>query len=209
MDGGLCLDDVVADEHSDGDEHPFIGAGPEPFAQQTAHRRKAHIDPGEEEHQPDDRVDKAHCHPQHLPATIAVGHQLEDDPDAGHRQQAGEHFFGVFRQSVGKLEHHILRGDNSRYHRGGVDRVLRVVEDAQQQDHQNWSDAAQRHEAEAVFGTVSVAAGGREPNAKCHNERHRQRTGGDAAGIEGHRGKAVRREEGKYEQPDVAHQQHL
>ena len=79
--------------------------------------------------------------------------------------------------------HHIVGGlDGGDLHRG-VDCLGRVVEDAQQQYHQDGSDAAQRDKAEAVVGAVLVAAGSGKTDTQRQDEGDGHRAGGAAARV--------------------------
>ena len=76
-----------------------------------------------------------------------------------------------------KAVDHCFRGG-----RGGL-----RIEEAQQQNRQNGTDGAQRHQTEAVGLGFFIASDGGDTHAQRHNERHRHGTGGDAAGVKGHR----------------------
>ena len=62
-----------------------------------------------------------------------------------------------------------------------------AIEKAQQKNRQNGADGAQCHQTEAVGLGFFIASDGGDTHAQRHNERHRHGTGGDAAGVKGHR----------------------
>ena len=89
-----------------------------------------------------------------------AGEKLKQDKDPRHRQNTDEDLFGILGDSQEKLHGHVVGGMHRRDLHRLIDRVRRVVEDAQQQDHEDGADAAQGDKAEAVVGAFLVAAGG-------------------------------------------------
>ena len=65
----------------------------------------------------------------------------------------------------------------------------RAVDDAQDEHRQDGAHRAQGHQAETVAFRVAVAADGGHAGAQSHNKGDGHGSGGDAAGVEGHRQK--------------------
>ena len=197
LDGGLGLNDVVTDHDADGDQQPPKAALCQAAAKQAAHRSKADVDAGEEQNQTDVCIQKTDAHTQNLPLAVVAGEQLEDHKHADDGKHADQHLMGVLRDGHQELMHHIVGGlDGGDLHRG-VDCLGRVVEDAQQQHHQDGSDAAQRDKAEAVVGAVLVAAGGGKTDTQRQDEGDGHRAGGDAARVKRDGNKVRRGEKGE------------
>ena len=83
-----------------------------------------------------------------------------------------------------------------------------MVENAEEHHHENGADAAEGDQTEAVVAAVLAGADTGKADAEGHDEGNGHGTGGDAAGIKGHRQKVFRDEEGQKEQENVEHQQH-
>ena len=205
--GGLRLDDVIADEHADGDQQPFLRPGGHRGPDELARGHKAHVDPAQEQNQPQIGVDQSGAHPQQLVALEPPGDHLKDQEDAGDGQQSQGHLPEIVWQSlpevVGGLGGGVHLGDEG-LSGGGL---LRPVQDAQQQHRQNGSDGAQGDQAEAVAGGVLVAAAGGHPKAQGHDEGDGDGSGGDAPGVEGDGDEVARGEGGQGKDDQIEDQQ--
>ena len=84
-----------------------------------------------------------------------------------------------------------------------------MVEDAEQQHHQDRPDAAQRDETEAVVIVPLRAADGRHADAQRHDKRHGDGPGRDAAGIERDGEKLLRGKQRQHKQQRIRAQQAL
>ena len=207
MDGGLGVDDEPAHQRGQRDQQKAQTLVHDDAAQHIAQRGEAHVDAGQEQHQPN----------------VCIAHT---DEDAQQRQlpqvqredleQQEEHADG--QQGYRHLTHHagqllqiaVAHGEGGleavHYRLAGGSCVFRIQE-AQQQHRQNGADGAQRHQTEAVGLGLFVASDGGDTNAQRHDEGYRHGAGGDAAGVKGHRQEVRVGQGGQNEHNGIEHQQ--
>ena len=138
-----------------------------------------------------------------------VRQQLEQHAHRYDRQDAQQHFLRVVRQADGELLRHVTRRDDRRDLHGGIDRIARMVEDAEQQHHQDRPDAAQRDQTEAVVIVPLRGAQRRHADAQRHDKRHGDRPRRDAAGVKRDGEKILRGKQRQRKQQRVRDQQTL
>ena len=171
-----------------------------------ARRHKAHVHPAQEQHQAQVSVGKAGYDAQQLSPAEFSGEQLEQGEYQGDGQQSGGNLLKVFGEAVDKIPG---GGGGVRHLRNGGQlllRLVRLIDDAQQQNGQDGPDGAQGHQTEAVAGGILVAAGGGHAQTQSHDKGHGDGPGGHAAGVEGY-GDEVGRGEGRQQEHHPVKQQ--
>ena len=146
---------------------------------------------------------------QQLPPAVVVRQQLEQHAHRYDRQDAQQHFLRVVRQADGELLRHVARCDDRRDLHSGIDRIARMVEDAEQQHHQDRPDAAQRDQTEAVVIVPLRGAQRRHADAQRHDKRYGDRPRRDAAGVKRDGEKILRGKQRQRKQQRVRDQQTL
>ena len=209
LNGGLRLDDKVADQHAQRNEQPAPRRRRQRLSQRCAHRGKAHVHAAQEEHQPHIGIEEAHQDLADLPRTVAAADELKYDEHPGDGQEGGEHLRRVAGHLQRKHPGHIPGRGHLGHVGEGIAGLTRIIEAAQHQHRQHRPHAAQRHETEAVVPGAFVAADAGQTDAHGHDERNGDRAGGHAAGVEGHRQEIRRDKKREHDQPQIeAHQQH-
>ena len=208
IDRGLGPDDEVADEHPDGDDDPMIGQRRHLLAQIVAGGHEAHVGPGEKQHQAHIGIDQAHPDPPQL----AAGHFQADRLKNAEKQDDGRQGKGDLPDIGGEaLVKQLPQLHGVRHIGNGGRRIgaaVGIVDHAQDEHRQNGTHRAQGHQAEGVVGGVAVVSDGGDAHAQRHDKGYRHGAGGDAAGVKGHRQKALGHKQGKAEHQYVAaHQQ--
>ena len=99
-----------------------------------------------------------------------------------------------------KFTHDILHGDYVWDDGRRVGGIARIVEDAEQENHHDRTDAAKGDQSEAVAGAVPVTSRGGETDADCHDKWYRHRTGRHATGVERDRDEISGRDEREQKQ---------
>ena len=183
----LRLHDKVADDHGDGDEEPVIVVSGDAAAQKAANGHKAHVDAGEEQRKAHIHIGKSHCHAQQRTPLQPLGNQLEQHQKYRNRRQRLGCLRKVLRQGVHIGAEHLHRVLGVRHDGVGIGVAVRLVQKAQQQHRDDGADRAKRHQTEAVASRLLIAADGADAHAQRHDERHGHGTGGNAAGVKGHR----------------------
>ena len=190
MDGGLRLDDEPAHQHADGYQDPVLVQGRNLAAQIGAGGQKAHIDAGHEQNQSNISIQEAYHNFQHIFPGHPQGDHLENGEEGCDGGQGRSHFPGVYREALGKQAAQLPAVTGLRHQVGHIG-PRRLIHQRQHQHRQNGAHGAQGHQAEAVLPRFAVATGGGYAQAQGHDEGHRHGSGGDAAGIEGHRQKIL------------------
>ena len=206
--GRLGTDDEIAHHHAHQHQKPGEHAAGQAAADHLAGGHKAHVHAGQEHHQPHIGIDDADGHFAQLVLLKAPGDQLKDQKHDHNGHNGDQHFFGVSGEGFEENAGRVPGGLDVAQLRHGEVAALRLVENAQQHDGKDGADGAERDETEAVGTGVFIVSHRGHTDAQGHNEGHGDWPGGDAAGVEGHGQKGVRRAEGQDKNDDVTHQQH-
>lgn len=169
---------------------------------------EAHVHAGQKHDQPHIGIDDADGHFAQLVLLKAPGDQLKDQEHDHDGHNGDQHLFGIGGKGFEKHAGRIPGGLNVAQFSHGKVAALGLVKNTQQHNGDNGSHGAERDKAEAVGTGVFIVSHGGHADAQRHDERHGDRPGGDAAGVESHGQKGIRRAEGQNENNDVAHQQH-
>ena len=202
MNRRLRLDDVPAHQHADGHQHPVPVELGDLLAQVCTRRQEAHVDAGEEDRQPKTSIQETHHNFQHFFSAHPQGEHLKGGKKHRDGGEARRHLHHILRESPQKESPQrpaVRRRGRLRRDIGPGGRVHQ----RQDQHRQNRPHGAQRHKAEAVLGGVLVASDGGHAHAQRHDEGHRHRPGGDAAGVKGDSQKIFRHKAGQDENHQI------
>ena len=177
-------------------------------AQHGAHRCKAFIDAAQKQHQSHVGIGKAHAHAHDLPPLIPPGKQLKHEKYHHNRQHRHRNLPGIQRDFHRKRAGYVPHGHNLCHLGRGIQSLLRCITAAQQHHGHNGPHTGQCHQTKAVPGRLLIAAHRRQPHAQRHDKRHRDRPGGNAAGVKGHRQKIFRYKKGTHNDDHIKNAQH-
>ena len=203
MDGGLCRDDEVADDHADGDEQPAPPKGGERLTDLAADGHEADVRARQKEHEPHKGIEKTHEDTDDLLLVEGARDELEHEEKGKDRRKRDEHFEGVVCEPVEIQEKDVARvfGDGGR-----CDFVLdaRNIEDDAEHEHgDDGPDARECDETEGVVLPALVASDGGNADAQRHDEGHGHRPRRHAARIKGDRPEIFRDKDAQNECRDI------
>ena len=152
------------------------------MAQLVTDGHKAHIDTGEEQHQSRKGQHNTNADPlQSLKGQLQKGKLADHEEHHNQAQSNGNLFAGMSRR-MEKTAQNISTDSIVRHLIGQA----AAGENAQEQHRNNRTYRTKGHQAKAVILGTGIAQNRRNTNTQRHDERHRNRTGGDTAGIKGH-----------------------
>ena len=208
LNGGLGPDNREADEDADWNQNPGVLVAPKAAAKEISDRSKADVDAGQKQDQSQNGIHKADQHTKNLMRRVGPSKKLKQREYTDNGERTLKNLTDIVREGLHKFQGDILRGKNRRK----LDRVVGgfgwMIEDAEQHDHQNRSDAAERDETEAVIRVVPGAQNGRKADAEGHDKGNGHGSCGDAAGIKGNGKKIIRNKDRQKEQQKVENRQH-
>ena len=178
-------------------------------SQQVANRGKADVHARQKQHQSNKRVQKAHLHPQHLPMLIAMREQLKKNKYTQDGNHAHQHFTCIARNGLSEDFPHFPHSGYRRNFYSRIECFGWMIDHSQQQNRQDGTDAAKRHQTEAVAATGGITSRGGQTDAHRHDKRNRYRACRYAARIKSDSQKFPGRKQRQQEQQRIEHRQHL
>ena len=130
---------------------------PKAAAQEISDRSKADVDAGQKQDQSQNGVHKADQHAENLMRRIGASKKLKQCKYTDNGERTLKNFTDIVREGLHKFQDDILRGKNRRKLDGVVGGFGWMIEDAEQHDHQDRADTAERNETEAVIRVVPGA----------------------------------------------------
>ena len=143
--------DEESHDHSGRDQHPVPGEGSKRLSDEAACRHEADVDTGQKQDQTGKGIEGAHTDADHVLAAETAAEQLKGEKEDDDRQQCQRNFFRIRRQFHDEGADDVLgrfRLDDRKRCIGGI---LGMIDDAQQQDGHDRSDAAKGDHAEVVL----------------------------------------------------------
>ncbi len=194
VNGRLRQNDEVAEEHTDGNEEPFICRASERFTDITADREESDGNTCQEENDADVGINDADDELQGLIERESIENGLEYKEENNNGEKSCCNLHELVGDLVEKFNAEFTRIDKFRDGVGGVRTAINAIYKPENENGNDRTCGAQRHQTKAIPRFGGVCGDRRNTDTHRHDKRYGERSCGNAACIK-RNGKKVRRDE--------------
>ena len=187
--GGLCGDDEISDDHTDGYEQPAVPKFCKPLPDRSADGHEADVRARQEEHEPDERIDKPDDDADDLLFAEGARHELEEQEKGKDGRKRNGDFLGIASEAFEIGKERLARVADLPERLDDVLDVMKIEHDPEDEHGDDGSHAGERDETEGIV-LASAAADGSDADAERHDEGHRHGARRHAARVKGDRPEA-------------------